>query len=183
MILQDHEIVDLFWDRQGRAVAETDKKYGKLLYGISFSVLQLKEDAEECVNDTYFAAWNRMPDERPAYLGAFLSKITRHLSIDKYRKNTAEKRGGTDVCAELEDCIPSKDDVFSEIENRELARIIDGFLAKLPKEKQVIFVRRYFYNDSIQDISKMLGISVAKIKTTLHRLRLSLKKKLEDELQ
>lgn len=181
-MLQDNEIVDLFWAREGTAIAESDKKYGKMLYGISFSVLSLREDAEECVNDTYFAAWNRMPEERPMYLGAFLSRIVRHLSVDKYRKNTAEKRGGGEVCAELEDCIPSNDDVFSEIENKALAEAIDIFLSGLSQEKRMIFVRRYFYNDSLEDISKRFRISVPKIKSVLHRIRLSLKKELEDTL-
>ena len=182
MALQDNIIVDLFWQRHSDAITKTDEKYGKMLYGISFSVLSNTQDAEECVNDTYFTAWNRMPDERPTYLGAFLSKITRCLSIDKYRKNNSAKRGGGEICGELEECIPSDYDVFSEIENAELSLLINKFIASLNEEKQMIFVRRYFYNDSIEQISKRFSLSTSKVKSTLHRLRALLKKQLEEEM-
>lgn len=180
--MDDSVIVEMYWQRNGDAIKRSDEKYGKMLNGISISVLGCKEDAEECVSDTYLAAWNRMPDERPVYLGAFLSKITRHFSIDRYRKNTAARRGGGEICNELTECIPSHTDVFEQLENRELARMIDRFLAELDEEKRRIFIRRYFYNDSVVDIAKRFSISTSKVKSVLHRLRESLKKRLQEEL-
>lgn len=180
--MEDSAIVEMYWQRKDDAIEKTDEKYGKMLNGISMSVLGCKEDAEECVSDTYLAAWNRMPDERPVYLGAFLSKITRHFSIDRYRKNTAARRGGREIREELTECIPSSADVFEEIENKELARVIDLFLSELDEEKRVIFIRRYFYNDSVQDICKRFSLSSSKVKSVLHRLRGTLKKRLQEEL-
>lgn len=180
--MDDSVIVEMYWQRKDDAIAKTDEKYGKMLNGISMSVLDCREDAEECVSDTYLTAWRRMPSERPVYLGAFLSKIVRHFSIDRYRKKTAEKRGGGEVCEELTECIPSNADVLDEIENNELSRMIDSFLSKLDEEKRMIFVRRYFYNDSIEDICKRFSVSSSKAKSVLFRLREKLKEQLEVQL-
>ena len=180
--MDDSVIVEMYWQRKDDAITKTDEKYGKMLSGISVSILGCREDAEECVSDTYLKAWHSMPNERPVYLGAFLSKIVRHFSIDRYRKNTADKRGGGEICEELTDCIPSRSDVFDEIENNELSKIIDVFLSKLDEEKRMIFVRRYFYNDSIEDICKRFSVSSSKAKSVLFRLREKLKEQLEVQL-
>ena len=106
--MEDHKIVDLYWQRSENAIKETSTKYGRMLDGISYSLLSSREDAEECVNDTYLEAWNKMPDDRPAYLGAYLSRIVRCISIDRFRASHRQKRGeAVELTDELADCIPS----------------------------------------------------------------------------
>ncbi len=180
--MEDYRIVDMYWDRDEGAIAESDRKYGRMLNSLSFALLSSREDAEECVNDTYIDAWNAMPVARPDNLGAFLSKITRRISIDRFRKQHRQKRGGLDnLTLELTDCIPSSESVESEYENGRLKDALDSFLYSLDKEKRVMFVRRYFYSHSIEQISEQMNISVAKVKTTLFRIRNSLKEYLEKE--
>ncbi len=180
--MEDYRIVDMYWDRDEGAIAESDKKYGRMLNSLSFALLSSREDAEECVNDTYIDAWNAMPVARPDNLGAFLSKITRRISIDRFRERHRQKRGGIDnLTLELLDCIPSGESVESEYENGRLKEALDSFLYSLDKEKRVMFVRRYFYSHSIEQISGQMNISVAKVKTTLFRIRKSLKEYLEKE--
>lgn len=180
--MEDYRIVDMYWDRDEGAIAESERKYGRMLNSLSFALLSSREDAEECVNDTYIDAWNAMPTARPDNLGAFLSKITRRISIDKFRKQHRQKRGGLDnLTLELTDCIPSSESVESEYENGRLKETLDSFLYSLDKEKRVMFVRRYFYSHSVEQISEQMNISVAKVKTTLFRVRKSLKEYLEKE--
>lgn len=181
-IMEDYRIVDMYWDRDEGAIAESDRKYGRMLNSLSFALLSSREDAEECVNDTYIDAWNAMPTARPDNLGAFLSKITRRISIDRFRAKHRQKRGGVDnLTLELMDCIPSSESVESEYENGRLKEALDSFLYSLDREKRVMFVRRYFYSHSIEQISEQMNISVAKVKTTLFRVRKSLKEYLEKE--
>ncbi len=119
--MEDHQIVDLYWERSERAIKETDIKYGRMLKSTSYSLLSSNEDADECVNDTYLAAWNRMPEERPIYLGAFLSRIIRNISVSRYRAKHREKRGGADsVTVELLECIPDKSSVENDFDNDRL---------------------------------------------------------------
>ncbi|MBR2388632.1 MAG: RNA polymerase sigma factor [Clostridia bacterium] len=180
--MEDYQIVDLYWDRSERAISETDTKYGRMLTGISLGLVKIKEDAEECLSDTYLAAWNSMPDERPIYLGAFLSKIIRRISIDKYRAAHSEKRGGKDaLVAELTECIPSATDVQKEYDNKLLAEALNRFLYSLDEEKRNIFVRRYFYSDAIDDIANRMNVSVGKVKTVLFRTRNALREFLLEE--
>ena len=180
--MEDFQIVDLYWARSESAITETSTKYGRMLTGISLSLSSTREDAEECVSDTYLAAWNSMPSDRPLYLGAYLSKIVRRLSIDRFRAQTAKKRGGTSsVCEELSECIPSCSDVERDYDERQTADSINRYLHSLDEEKRYIFIRRYFYSDAIETIAVSLGVSQGKIKTTLHRLRASLRKHLEHE--
>lgn len=181
-IMEDYRIVDMYWDRDEGAIAESDRKYGRMLNSLSFALLSSREDAEECVNDTYIDAWNAMPTARPDNLGAFLSKITRRISIDRFRAKHRQKRGGVDnLTLELMDCIPSSESVESEYENERLKEALDSFLYSLDREKRVMFVRRYFYSHSIEQISEQMKISVSKVKTTLFRVRKSLKEYLEKE--
>ncbi|MBQ5892875.1 MAG: sigma-70 family RNA polymerase sigma factor, partial [Clostridia bacterium] len=155
--MEDFLIVNLYWARKESAITESDLKYGRILRSLSFSVLSSREDAEECVNDTYLAAWNAMPTERPDYLGAFLSKITRRISIDRYRAAHRKKRGGlSGVMAELSECIPSSESVEADYENGRLADALNQFLASLPTEKRAIFLRRYFYSQPIGVIAETL---------------------------
>lgn len=180
--MEDHKIVDLYWQRSEYAIKETSTKYGRMLDGISYSLLSSREDAEECVNDTYLEAWNKMPDDRPAYLGAYLSRIVRCISIDRFRASHRQKRGeAVGLTDELADCIPSGMTPEEEYENGRIAKVINKFLFELDEEKRRIFVRRYFYSDSVSDIADRLHIGQSKVKTTLHRLRNELREYLEGE--
>ena len=180
--MEDYKIVDLYWARNEQGIAESDRKYGRILRSLSFSLLSSHEDAEECVNDTYLDAWNAMPTARPTYLGAFLSKITRRISIDRFRADHRQKRGGMGaILEELSDCIPSPDTVERDYENQRLTRTLEAFLAKQDAEKRVMFVRRYFYSQSIGEIAKALRISESKVKVTLYRVREALRQELEDQ--
>lgn len=180
--MEDCLIVDLYWARDERAISETQLKYGRMLQSLSETIVNSHEDAQECVNDSYLAAWNSMPENRPDYLGGYMAKITRNISLDmRERKNAQKRRGDMLSFDELEDCIPDGDDVAVWFDNMRIKSILDDFLAKLDTEKRVIFVRRYFYNDRTQDIAKKLGMSDGKIRTILTRLREKLKKRLEDE--
>ena len=178
--MEDYQIVDLYWARKEKAIDETEKKYGKMLHSLSYSLLSSHEDAEECVNDTYLGAWNTIPSARPMYLGSFLSKITRRLSIDRWRREHREKRGGVaGVIEELTDCIPDEDTPAREYERGLLRGELNAFLRTLPEEKRAIFVRRYFYAQEIRTIAQEVGVSEANVKIVLHRLREQLKQRLE----
>jgi len=178
--MEDYQIVDLYWDRKEKAITETEKKYGKMLHSLSFSLLSSHEDAEECVNDTYLGAWNTMPSARPMYLGPFLSKITRRLSIDRWRREHREKRGGVaGLVEELTDCIPDNDTPAAEYERGLLRGELNAFLRTLPEEKRAIFVRRYFYAQPVNMIAREIGVSEANVKIVLYRLREQLKQRLE----
>ncbi len=180
--MEDYKIVDLYWARQESAIGESHRKYGKMLQSLSFSMLDSKEDAEECVNDTYLDAWNAMPTARPTYLGAFLSKITRRISIDRFRSAHRQKRGGMgEIMAELDECIPADSDVEREYRAGELRRAINLFVMGLSEEKRAMFVRRYFYTQSVEEIASALGVGSSKVKVTLMRLRNALQKTLEEQ--
>jgi RNA polymerase sigma-70 factor (ECF subfamily) len=180
--MEDYQIVDLYWARSESAIAETEQKYGRMLTGISVALVPTAQDAEECVSDTYLAAWNRMPDERPIYLGAFLSKIVRRISIDRFRSARAEKRGGAQgLIEELTDCIPSDCNLQADYDNRRLAEALNRFLRELDEEKRYVFVRRYYYSDSISEVAKRVGVGEGKVKTVLFRVRGELRKFLEKE--
>ena len=137
--MEDRGIVDLYWARSEDAISESDKKYGRMLRSLSFSLLSSREDAEECVNDTCLDAWAAMPDARPELLGAFLSKITRRISIDRFRERHREKRGGIDnLLLELNECIPFSEDPDTVYESQRIREILNGFLLSLSKEKRVL---------------------------------------------
>ncbi len=178
--MEDYQIVDLYWARNETAITESEKKYGKMLTSLSYSLLSSREDAEECVNDTYLDAWNAMPTARPMYLGAFLSKITRRISVDRWRHDHREKRGGLEnLTEELTECIPDVDTPAREYERGLLTRELNAFLQELSGEKRAIFLRRYFYSQPLATIAHELNVSEAKVKVVLHRLREQLQQRLE----
>ena len=182
--MEDHRIIDLYWQRNEDAISETASKYGKYLQSISYQILTNTQDAEECVNDTYARAWNTMPPHRPSILSTFLGKITRQISIDLWRKYSAEKRGSGEmnlVLDELEDCVPDSTDVESVIEQKEMARFIREFLDTLSVTERRVFLRRYWYMDSIADIALDYDFSESKITSMLHRTRKKLRVELESE--
>ena len=146
--MEDTHIVDLYWARSETAIAETSAKYGSYCYSIAYNILANAEDADESVNDTYLNAWNSMPPHRPAILSTFLGKITRRVSIDKWRGRTAEKRGNGEIMLvldELFDCVPSSQNVEHEIETAELAKVINDFVMSLPPMDRRVFICRYWY--------------------------------------
>ena len=180
--MDDCKIVDLYWARNENAITESDKKYGRMLSSLSYSLLSSHEDAEECVNDTYLDAWLAMPDARPEFLGAFLSKITRRISIDRFRQKHRESRGGIDnLTAELSECIPSGSTPGEEYDNGRITEAINAFLHSQPKEKRVMFILRYFYSKSIEEIAFKMSMGESKVKTTLFRMRKELKEILEEQ--
>ncbi len=179
--MEDEAIVQLYWDRNEQAIPATADKYGSYCTTIARNILGSREDAEECVNDTYLHAWNAMPPHRPQVLSTFLGKITRNLSFNRHRHNTAEKRGGGAVPAvleELSELVSGQDDVEQVLDRKELIEAIDAFLAALPQVKRSIFVRRYWYTDSIPEIAFRHGMKEGTVSMTLSRLR----RKLHDHL-
>ena len=182
--MDDARIVALYWERSDEAIPETASKYGSYLASISQNILASREDAEECVNDTYHDAWNSMPPHRPSILSTFLGKITRRISIDRWRKLTADKRGGGELALamdELEECVSSSGSVEDEIEHKELARLFNDFLNLLPTTERRVFLCRYWYMDSIQSIAQQFGFSQSKVASMLHRIRAKLRTVLEKE--
>lgn len=175
--MDDAMIVQLYWDRDEQAIPATADKYGSYCTSIAKNILDNQEDAEECVNDTYLNAWNSMPPHRPSILSSFLGKITRNLSFNRYKRNTAAKRGGGELTAvldELADCVSGKDDVEQVFDRQELVKAIDDFLDALPHDKRNIFICRYWYTDSISDIANRHGMKDSTVSMTLNRLRLKL---------
>ena len=176
--MEDTRIVDLYWARSESAITETSKKYGKYCYSIAFSILANAEDADESVNDTYLDAWNAMPPHRPAVLSTFLGKITRRLSIQKWRMKNAEKRGGGEIMLaldELADCVPSDNNVEREIEAAELAKDLNAFLQTISASERDIFIGRYWFMLPIIEISTKTGFGESKIKMMLFRTRKKLR--------
>jgi RNA polymerase sigma-70 factor (ECF subfamily) len=177
-MMDDRKILDLFFARDENAIFETRRKYGAYMFTVASNILQNAQDAEECVNDAYFKAWEAMPPKRPAFLQGFLAKISRNHALDKYRAANAQKRGGSNVdvlLSELEEALPSPDDVHAAFENNLTAEAINHFLRGLKEQQRFIFMRRYWYADSISDIAKGLHISESKVKSILFRTRKNLK--------
>ena len=175
--MDDAKIVQLYWDRNELAIPATAGKYGRYCTSIAENILGSPEDAKECVNDTYLNAWNSMPPHRPGILSAFLGKIVRNLSFNRYKHNTADRRGGGElpiVLDELSDLVSGETDVEQEIDRMELVNAIDAFLDTLSTKKRSIFIRRYWYTDSISDIAGKLGMSNGAVSMALSRLRLKL---------
>lgn len=181
--MDDLEIVELYWQRDERAIDETSLKYGKLLHRISFNILANHEDSQECVNDTYVKAWKSIPPEKPRSFTAYLGRIVRNLSIDRWNRARAQKRykGGDVLLSELEDCLPSSDTIWSEMDTKILTEIINNWLYSLAQEDRILFVRRYWYGDSIKELALMRATSPNKLAGHMYRLRYQLKDVLEKE--
>ena len=184
--MEDREIVALFEQRDERAIEEAKRKYSRYVRSISEQILHSAEDAEECENDAYLGAWNSIPPHSPADLRTYLGKIVRRVSIDRFRKETADKRGGTEAALsldELEECIPATggNSVESEVEAHYLGQFIDGFLRTLPDNERRLFLRRYWYFDSVKDIAERFGYGESRVKTALFRTREKLKAALVKE--
>ena len=172
--MEDARIVDLYWARSERAIGETSTKYGKYCYSIAYGILTNAEDADESVNDTYLKAWDSIPPHRPTVLSAFLGKITRRISIDKWRSRNAGKRGNGEIVLaldELSECVPSTNSVENAVEMAELEQVIDSFVMSLPAVERRVFICRYWYLDSVNEICQQFSFSHGKVTMMLHRTR------------
>lgn len=175
--MEDAEIVQLYLNREESAIRLSAEKYGSRLRALSFGITSDFQTAEECENDTYLQAWNSIPPNEPIFLYAFLACITRHISIDRCRRRASLKRSGhmVELSEELANCIPAPNDIESEMAAEDLGRAISDFLRTISREKRVIFVRRYFYLDSIAEISRRCAVTESKVKTSLWRTRRDLR--------
>ena len=182
--MEDTKIIDLYWARSQQAIAESERKYGAYCHTIARRILDREEDAEECVNDTWLHAWNAMPPQRPSLLSAFFGKLTRNLSLDRWRRDRAAKRGGSQTEAalhELEDCLPDLRGPEEHLEAGETAAIISAFLRKQPELDRKLFVRRYFHLEAIAALAGRFRLTQGQVKSRLHRTRGRLKHTLEQE--
>lgn len=182
--MEDREIVDLYWERKQEATVRTQEKYGAYCMKVAANLLESREDAEECVNDTWLHAWNVIPPHRPQVLRMFLAKITRRLAINRYRANTAAKRGGGEndaILSELEECVADGKGVEDEVLAKELSECVRKFVRELPEREGDLFVRRYFFAESIETVARGYGISVNNATVILSRARKKLRQYLEKE--
>lgn len=174
--MNDEAILDLYFSRNEEAIAQTDAAYGRPLLALSTRLLNNHEDAEESVNDTYMKAWNAIPPRRPVHFFGFLAKLCRCASLDRLDWNLADKRGGSVVSLtqEMEQCIPDERR-GQAVEARELGQILNQFLGTLPEQTRNIFLRRYWYGDTVREIAAQYGIGESRVKTSLHRTRCRLR--------
>ncbi len=181
--MEDKEIVELYWERDQSAIAQTKEKYEHFCYSIAYGILRNQMDSEECVSDTYLRAWNGIPPEHPQILSAFLGRITRNLSLDRYRMIHAKKRGEGEVEVVFDEVRDMLQNDFSDhhVEQLSVTDIMNEFLAKQKKENRILFVRRYWYMDSIAELAQKFGYSESKVKSMLLRMRQSLRTSLEEE--
>lgn len=176
--MTDECIVNLYWDRDEAAITETDLKYGRYCFTIAYNILYNKEDSDECVNDTYNKAWNSMPPQRPVILSAFLGKIVRNISLNRYKENNAKKRGGSQlplILDELGDIASDMPGPEDDLIKKQIVKAINDFLRNLPADKRVMFVRRYWYADDIGAIAKRMGTSANNVSVEIRRIRLKLR--------
>jgi RNA polymerase sigma-70 factor (ECF subfamily) len=182
--VEDHRIVELYLHRDEAAIGHTAEKYGSRLRSLSMGIVDDEQTAEECENDTYLQAWNRIPPHEPyVYLFAFLARIIRNLSIDRCRSRERHKRGAVviELSVELENCIPAPDDVQCRMDARELADIISGFLREQTPMSRDVFLRRYWFADSVQQIAQRYHVTQSKVKSMLFRTRNALREHLKRE--
>ena len=181
--MEDAAIIDLYWARDQRAIAESDGKYGPFCRRLALNILTVREDAEECVNDTWHQAWNTMPPRRPDSLRDYLGRIVRNLSLDLWRRNHAQKRdhGMEQLLSELEDCVPTRQSVEQAVEAAELSRIISRWLDTLPPRDRALFIRRYWNGEPVAELAVQEGEPANRLSQRLLRLRKSLRKALERE--
>ena len=175
--MDDRQIIALFFPRSEQAIMETDRKYGPFCHRIAMNILNIPEDAEECVNDTYHAAWLRMPPDHPQSLSAFLGRITRNISIDRFRANRAQKRYSSMeiLLSELDDCVPASDSVEQIIDAGRLSELISDWLESLPADECALFVRRYWHGDAVRSLAGECGCTQNQMAQRMLKLRKSLK--------
>ena len=181
--MEDSKIIDLFFERSEQAIDELRRKYGPAVEKTAANILRDRLDVEECANDTYLKAWNSIPPQSPNPLASYVCRIARNLAINRYHANRAEKRNRNYdlVLEEMGECIPSSMNVETEVEAKELTALINDFLSTLPAEDRFLFVRRYWYADSVSDLAAMTGGSPNRVSLRLFRMREKLRKRLMKE--
>lgn len=182
--MEDAQIVSLYWDRDESAIRETETKYGRYLTKIACNILNDVEDSRESVNDTYLAAWDSIPPHRPGILSAYLAKLTRRISIDRFRYRTRDKRMGAEYALSLEelgDCVCGGDTTQEAVNEKLLADAIGIYLRLLPEDARTAFVGRYYFLDPLKEVAAYCGMSESKAKSLLYRTRVGLKEYLQKE--
>ena len=181
--MEDFQIIDLYFQRDETAISETAAKYGAFCQRIAQNILSIDADAEECVNDTYLQAWNSIPPHRPDRFGAWLGRVVRNIAINLWNRNHRKKRyAGMDLLlSELEDCLPSQRTVEREIEEKELTELLNAWLASLPQDDRILFMRRYWYGETVNALAEEWGISQNSLAKRMYRLRQDLKALLQQE--
>ena len=177
-IMEDHEIIELYVNRDENAIRETQNKYGAFCTGIALGLLHIKEDAQECVNDTYMAAWNRIPPLIPECLKAFLGRVTRNIAISMYRRKRCESMEL--MLSELGECLPARENTENSVDAKQLGEYISEWADTLAEQDRMIFVRRYWYADKSYELARKTGMSASGMSRKLSRLRKSLRKYLTE---
>ena len=180
----EQEIVQLYLARDERAIQLTQEQYGNYCKTIAYRILQNEEETSECLNDTWYRAWQTIPPAIPQHLGGYLAKITRNLALNRYRYARQKKREADRVTLclhELEECIPAHETPEQCLEHQYIAELINTYLRNLPKTERMMFVRRYFYMESVSEVAASMKCSEAKVKTTMFRCRKKLKQYLISE--
>ena len=182
--MDDDKIVELYWERNEKAIEETDFKYKKYLFSIAYNVVHDRLDCEECLNDTYLGAWNAIPPTKPSVLKAFLTTIIRRIAIKRYHSNMRQNVIPSEMAAslsELEDFVAGDEDIDADFDAETLGRVISDFIRSLPARRQFIFMSRYYVADPIDTIASDLSLSRSMINKELAAIRIALKEKLESE--
>lgn len=182
--MEDEAIYELYFQRNEDAILKTHEKYGAWCGGVAMRILNRREDAEECLADTYLRTWNHIPPLRPRSFCAWLGRLTRNLALSRYRKYTAEKRGGGETALaleELSDCVSGKERAEDGVEAKAVAAVINQFLAELPERHRMIFLRRYWHMAPVAEIAKVFGLTEGQVTSSLFRSRKKLKAALERE--
>lgn len=182
--MNDSQIVDLYWQRDERAITETANKYGNYCYKIAYNILADSEDSEECVNDTLHGAWNSMPENRPSRLAPYLAKLTRWLSLKRLRERNTLKRSGNEISValeELSESLDSGESIQEQIELNELYKAIEAYLDSIDEQMRNVFIARYWFMLPVSQIAEKFNFSESKVKSMLMRTRIRLKIYLEEE--
>lgn len=182
--MEDEKIIALYWARNPDAIRCTAEKYGGFCGRIAGNILSDARDAEECVSDTYQHTWESVPPSRPAALRAYLGQIVRNLCLSRYRANRARKRyaGMEQMLEELEECLPGRESVEQAMEAKELSALLNRWLDTLEKDDRTLFVRRYWYGDSVSALARQRGRTANQVSLRLYRMRQSLRELLEQEV-
>jgi len=182
--MNDSEIIELYWNKDSKAISASMDKYGSYCFTIAYGILNDAQDSEECVNDTWLRAWYAIPPTRPTVLKVFFAKIARHLSFDRYKARKSLKRGGgetTLVLEELAECIADESDVEGQVDAKQLGKAINQFVVSLPERERNLFVRRYFFSEPIKVIANRYDMNENSVNVTLSRVRKRLRSHLSEE--
>lgn len=182
--LSDEAIIELYWEREERAIKATDEKYGKYLFTIAYNIVRDELDCEECLDDTYLGVWNSIPPTRPTIFQVFLAKIMRNVALDRFRKKSAARRVPSELIVSLDEIdgyLPYDVSMEEEALIRDIIRVLNEYLNTLSDRDEFIFICRYYYSDTISDIAKMLELDPKTVSKALLKLREGLKDRLEKE--